>query len=79
MRFGERLCRAHAEALTITGVLADFKAGLLPALRVLASAIEHAVLGWLVFAPIAGLLVYAAATPLLRRALRMMPKADVQK
>lgn len=70
MRLGEILCRVRAEALTAQGIVAAFHAGFLPALHTLGWALAHAVLGWLVVAPVAGAAIYLLALPPLRRAMR---------
>jgi len=67
LRFGEHLVGAPPYPVTVESVLALLSRGVLDAIRILASAIGHATLGWLVLAAPVGLVLYRALEPVLRR------------
>jgi uncharacterized protein (DUF2062 family) len=60
LRFGEWLIQAPPFPITLDSGLALLAQGVLPAIRVLGTAIVHATLGWLVLAPVLTLLLYYA-------------------
>lgn len=60
LRFGERLVGAPPYPVTLESGLALISQGVINAVQVLAMAIAHATLGWLVFAPLLAFVLYCA-------------------
>jgi uncharacterized protein (DUF2062 family) len=67
LRFGEWLAQAPPHPVTLESGLALLSQGILPAVRVLSTAIAHATLGWLVLAPPLTFLLYLILAGALRR------------
>jgi uncharacterized protein (DUF2062 family) len=66
LRFGEHLVGAPPYPVTLESGLALLSQGVIDAIRILASAIAHATLGWLVIAPLLTWVLYRALEPALR-------------
>lgn len=70
LRFGEWLVQAPPFPITLDSGLALLAQGVLPAIRVLSTAIVHATLGWLVLAPVFTFLLYFPIAGALESAFR---------
>ena len=66
LRFGELLVNAPRFPITLESGLALLSHGVINAVQVLAIAIVHATLGWLVIAPPLAFVLYRALEPVLR-------------
>ncbi|MEO8061110.1 MAG: DUF2062 domain-containing protein [Pseudomonadota bacterium] len=66
LRFGEWLAQAPKYPVTLESGLALLSHGLINAVTVLATAIVHATLGWLVLAPLAAFVLFRVLEPVLR-------------
>lgn len=66
LRFGEWLARAPRFPITLESGLGLLSHGALEAVRVLATAIAHATLGWSVLAPLAAFALFRILEPVLR-------------
>lgn len=66
LRFGEMLASAPRFPITLESGLALLSHGVINAVTVLATAIVHATLGWLVAAPLAAVLLFRILEPVLR-------------
>jgi len=66
LRFGERLVGAPPYPVTLESGLALLSHGVIDAVRILAMAIAHATLGWLVIAPLLAFALYRGLEPVLR-------------
>jgi len=66
LRFGEFLVNAPRYPVTLDSGLELLSHGAIDAVRVLATAIAHATLGWAVLAPFAALVLYRVLEPVLR-------------
>jgi uncharacterized protein (DUF2062 family) len=66
LRFGEMLVNAPRFPITLEGGLALLSHGTINALRILATAIVHATLGWIVLAPVLAFVLYRLLEPTLR-------------
>jgi len=69
-RFGERLAGAPLFPVTHESARALFAQGVIPAVQVLATAIAHATLAWLVLAPMLIIGLYRVLEPLFRHLQR---------
>jgi uncharacterized protein (DUF2062 family) len=67
LRLGELLVNAPRSPLTLESALALFSRGAFNAAQVLATAIVHASLAWLLLAPLVALVLYYILVPALRR------------
>ena len=67
LRLGELLLNAPRFPITVDSALALLSHGVIDAIRVLATAIVHATLAWIVLAPVVALLLYRILEPALRR------------
>ncbi len=67
LRFGEWLVQAPRFPITLDSGLTLLSQGAVHAVTVLATAIVHATLGWIVLAPLAALVLYRALLPVFRR------------
>lgn len=67
LRFGEWLVQAPRFPITLDSGLALLSEGAIRAVTVLATAIVHATLAWIVLAPLAALALYYALRPVFRR------------
>ena len=67
LRFGEQLTRAPPFPVTLESGLALLEAGVVNAVRVLATAIAHATLGWAVLAPFLAFALYRILSVAFRR------------
>jgi uncharacterized protein (DUF2062 family) len=74
VRLGETIMRAHPQPLSAQIFVFYAKAGPRMALSKLGSAALHAVAGWLLVAPIALVLIYAALVPVITRMSKSMAK-----
>ena len=63
LRFGERLVGAPPYPVTLESGLALLSQGVINAVQVLAMAIAHATLGWLVLAPLLAFVLYRVLEP----------------
>jgi uncharacterized protein (DUF2062 family) len=63
LRFGERLTGASQFPVTLESGLELLSRGAIQAIEVLATAIVHATLGWLVLAPLLAIALYRALEP----------------
>jgi hypothetical protein len=70
LRFGELLAGAPRFPVTLESGLALLSRGVIDAIRILATAIAHATLGWLVVAPLLAFLLYRGLEPVLRHLRR---------
>ncbi|MBC8026998.1 MAG: DUF2062 domain-containing protein [Steroidobacteraceae bacterium] len=77
LRFGEWLVQAPRFPITLDAGLTLLSQGAIHAVTVLATAIVHATLGWIVLAPVAALVLYHALLPGFRR-LSSSPLQDVR-
>jgi uncharacterized protein (DUF2062 family) len=77
LRFGEWLVQAPRFPITLESGLTLLSQGAIHAIQVLATAIVHATLGWIVLAPLAALALYHALLPVFRR-LSPSPPQDVR-
>jgi uncharacterized protein (DUF2062 family) len=66
LRFGELLLNAPPYPVTLESGLALLSHGVIEAVQVLATAIVHATLGWLVLAPLLVFILYRVLEPALR-------------
>src|SRR5688572_9720678 len=66
LRFGEHLVGAPRFPITLESGLALLSQGVIDAIRILASAIAHATLGWLVVAPLLAFVLFRVLEPVLR-------------
>ena len=66
LRFGEHLVGAPRFPITLESGLALLSQGVIDAIRILASAIAHATLGWLVIAPLLAFVLFRVLEPVLR-------------
>jgi uncharacterized protein (DUF2062 family) len=66
LRFGEWLVRAPRFPITLASGLALLAHDVIDAVTVLATAIVHATIGWLVLAPLAAFLLFRILEPVLR-------------
>jgi len=66
LRFGEWLARAPRFPITLEAGLAALSHGVINAVALLATAIVHATIGWLVAAPLAAFLLFRILEPVLR-------------
>ena len=66
LRFGEYLVGAPRFPVTLESGLALLSQGVIDAIRILASAIAHATLGWLVVAPLLAFALFRVLEPVLR-------------
>jgi uncharacterized protein (DUF2062 family) len=66
LRFGEWVARAPRFPITLESGLALLSQGVLHAVQVLATAIAHATLGWILLAPLAAYLLFRILEPVLR-------------
>ena len=66
LRFGEQLAGAPPYPVTLESGLALLSQGVIDAIRILATAIAHATLGWLVLAPLFAIVLYRILEPVLR-------------
>jgi uncharacterized protein (DUF2062 family) len=66
LRFGESLANAPRFPITLESGLALLSHGAINAVQVLATAIVHATLGWIVLAPLAAFALYRLLEPVLR-------------
>jgi uncharacterized protein (DUF2062 family) len=66
LRFGELLLNAPRYPVTLESGLALLSHGAINAVQVLATAIVHATLGWLVLAPLLVFILYRGLEPVLR-------------
>ncbi len=69
VRLGEWITRAPPQPLSIKEGLALLAQGIVPAVRILWSAIVHAGIAWLLIAPIAIYVFYKIFTPIFTRAV----------
>ena len=76
LRFGEWLTQAQPFPITLQSGLALLSDGVLNAVRVLAPAIGHATLGWLVLAPLVTLILHFWLAELFRRVASPAHKVD---
>jgi thiosulfate reductase cytochrome b subunit len=67
LRFGELLASAPGFPVTLESGLALLSHGVIHAVRILATAIVHATLGWIVLAPLLTLALYYSLKPVFRR------------
>jgi uncharacterized protein (DUF2062 family) len=67
LRFGEWIAQAPRSPITLEAGLTLQSQGAIHAVTVLATAIIHATLGWIVLAPVAAFALYQALHPILRR------------
>jgi uncharacterized protein (DUF2062 family) len=74
LRFGEWLAQAPPHPVTLESGLALLSQGVLPAIRLMSTAIAHASLGWLVLAPPLTFLLYL----ILAGAFRRIPLASLK-
>jgi uncharacterized protein (DUF2062 family) len=74
LRFGEWLLQAPPFPVTLESGLALLSQGVLPAIRILSTAIAHATLGWLVLAPPLALLLHLLLAGVFRRIRLPSPK-----
>jgi len=70
LRLGERLAGAPRFPVTLESAQALFTTGVIHALRVLATAIAHATLAWLVLAPLLIICLYYGLEPVFRHLQR---------
>lgn len=77
LRFGEWLAQAPRFPITLESGLTLLSEGVINAVTVLATAIVHATLGWIVLAPLAALALFHALRPVFRR-LSPSPSQDVR-
>jgi uncharacterized protein (DUF2062 family) len=75
LRFGEWLLQAPPFPITLDSGLALLAQGVLPAVRVLSTAIVHATLGWLVLAPLLTLTLYFPLAATLRSKVTPCPRS----
>jgi uncharacterized protein (DUF2062 family) len=73
LRFGEYLAGAPPFPVTLQSGLALLSQGVIDALRILATAIAHATLGWLAVAPLFAFVLYRGLEPVLRQLRRGIP------
>ena len=66
LRFGEYLVDAPRFPVTLESGLALLTQGVIDAIRILATAIAHATLGWLVIAPLLAFALYRGLEPAFR-------------
>jgi len=66
LRFGEMLVNAPRFPITLESGLALLSHGVIDAVRILATAIFHATLGWLLLAPLVGFVLVRILEPVLR-------------
>ena len=66
LRFGEHLVGAQPYPVTLESGLALLSNGVIDAIRILATAIAHATLGWAVLAPLLAFVLYRALEPVFR-------------
>jgi hypothetical protein len=66
LRFGEWLVQAPRFPITLESGLALLSKGVVSAVTVLATAIAHATLGWLVLAPLAAFVLFRILEPVFR-------------
>jgi uncharacterized protein (DUF2062 family) len=66
LRLGERLANAPRFPITLESGLALLSHGVINAVTVLATAIVHATLGWMVLAPLAAFALYSILEPVFR-------------
>lgn len=67
LRFGEHLAGAPPYPVTLESGLTLLSQGVIDAIRILASAIAHATLGWLVLAPPLAFALFRVLEPFLRQ------------
>lgn len=67
LRFGELLASAPGFPVTLESGLALLSHGVIHAVRILATAIVHAALGWIVLAPLLTLALYYTLKPVFHR------------
>ena len=67
LRFGEMLASAPRHPVTLESAQALLSHGAIDAVQVLAVAIAHALLGWIVLAPLLAIALYYIFEPALRR------------
>jgi len=77
LRFGEWLAQAPRFPITLDAGLALLSQGAIPAVTVLAGAIVHATLGWIVLAPPAAFALYRTLRPILGR-FSLSTTADIR-
>jgi uncharacterized protein (DUF2062 family) len=70
LRFGERLAGAPPFPVTLESARALFSQGAVPAVQVLATAIAHATLAWLVLAPLLLIGLFRGLEPIIRHLQR---------
>jgi uncharacterized protein (DUF2062 family) len=75
LRFGEWLVRAPRFPITLDAGLALLSRGVIDAVRILATAIAHATLGWLVLAPLVAFALFRILEPALRH---LTPAAETR-
>ncbi len=75
LRFGELLVNAPRYPVTLESGLALLSHGAINAVQVLATAIAHATLGWIVLAPLVVLALYHILEPALRHLTPVPPPA----
>jgi uncharacterized protein (DUF2062 family) len=66
LRFGEMLARAPRFPITLESGLALLSHGAINAIQILAPAIVHAMLGWIVLAPLLAFAMYRVLEPVFR-------------
>ena len=74
LRFGERLARAPRFPVTLESGLALLSHGVIKAVTLLATAIVHATLGWIVLAPLAAFALFRTLEPVFRHLAPATPK-----
>jgi uncharacterized protein (DUF2062 family) len=74
LRFGEWLLQAPPFPVTLESGLALLSQGVLPAMRILSTAIAHATLGWLVLAPPLAFVLHLLLAGVFRRIPLPSPK-----
>jgi uncharacterized protein (DUF2062 family) len=74
LRLGEAITGAPRFPITLDSGLALLSNGVLDAVRVLAVAIVHASLAWLLVAPLLAFVLFRICLPALRRLLRAQPR-----
>lgn len=77
IRLGEAMMRAQPQPLSAHVIIVYAKAGPRLALSRLGAAALHAVAGWLIVAPIALVLIYAALVPVISRMSRSVACAEM--
>jgi hypothetical protein len=66
LRFGELLTNAPRFPITLESGLALLSHGVISAVQILATAIVHATLGWIVLAPLLALAMFRVLEPVFR-------------